>query len=184
MSEIEQILLQHTRDRAAAGNIRGVASRTRDVIDAVVHVALLDGRTPQPELNSDDLGLQLELGLPTQLVPLARVVGNSLNRGDYLTLLGAGITEPGQVIGHGIENVTSLLGEDVATTEPDDRGRRLRVRGHLKAEPDPKVIAEVIVALAMQLGQRDLIPARCGMAKTVARLTSKASARALAVSPA
>jgi hypothetical protein len=36
-------------------------------------------------------------------------------------------------------------------TEPDVRGRRLRVRGHAKADVDPKRIAEVIVAVAMQL---------------------------------
>jgi hypothetical protein len=35
-------------------------------------------------------------------------------------------------------------------TEPDDRGRRLRVRGHVKAEPDPKRIAEVIIAVALE----------------------------------
>ena len=35
-------------------------------------------------------------------------------------------------------------------TEPDDRGRRLRVRGHVKAEPDPKRIAEVIIAVALK----------------------------------
>ena len=114
MSEIEQILLQHTRDRAAAGSIRQVASRTRDVIGAVFQVALIDGRTVSDELNSDDLGLQLEIGLPEQLVPLAHVFGTELNRGEYLALLGAGITDRGQIVVLPDDQLKSIVGDTTA----------------------------------------------------------------------
>jgi hypothetical protein len=114
LAEIERILLQHTRDRAAAGNIRGVASRTRDVIDAVFQVAILNGRTVSDSLSSDDLGVRLELGLPFELVPLAQDLGADANRGEYLALLGAGVTETNQVISLGVEGLTPVLGKAAA----------------------------------------------------------------------
>ncbi len=97
MADIERNLLQHTRDRSAAGNIRGVASRTRDVIDAVVQVALLQGRTVSASLATDDLGLQLELGLPVEGLALARLLGAEIGRGDYLALLNAGVVDEVQL---------------------------------------------------------------------------------------
>jgi replicative superfamily II helicase len=64
MAEIERILLQHTRDSAAAGNIRQVAARTRDVIDAVIRIAIFNGRTVADDLDADDVGGSLSLDYP------------------------------------------------------------------------------------------------------------------------
>jgi ATP-dependent DNA helicase len=114
LAEIERILLQHTRDRAAAGNIRQVASRTRDVIDAVFQVAAFNGRTISEGLNTDDLGLRLELGLPAEVLPLAQILGAEINRGEYLSLLGAGVTEGGQVVDLGVEGLTRVIGKAAA----------------------------------------------------------------------
>lgn len=120
MAEVEQLLLQHTRDRAAAGNIRQVATRTRDVIDAVAQVALFNERTLRQGLNAEDLGLQLEFGLPEELVALAQVVGTELNRGEYLALLGANITEAEHIRSFSSEGLVSLIGESAT-------GRLLRL---------------------------------------------------------
>jgi hypothetical protein len=111
LAGIERILLQHTRDRSAAGNIRQVAARTRDVIDAVFHVARFNGRSLSDGVNSDDLGLRLELGLPGELVSLAQVIGAEINRGEYLALLGAGVTESGQVVDLGVGGLRRIIGE-------------------------------------------------------------------------
>ena len=97
IAEIEKILTQHTRGSSAAGNIRQVASRTRDVIDAVIQVAILQGSTVAEDVMTEDLGLQLELGLPAEALGLARVLGAEIGRGDYLSLLGAGVSDPHQV---------------------------------------------------------------------------------------
>lgn len=96
MAEIERNLLQHTRDRSAAGHIRAVAARTRDVIDAVIQVAALQGRTFGANV-VDNLGLQLELGLPTEALGLAHVLGAEVGRGDYLALLSAGVIDEKQL---------------------------------------------------------------------------------------
>ena len=111
LADIERILLQHTRDRAAAGNIRQVASRTRDVIDAVFQVATFNGRAILEGLSTDDLGLRLELGLPGELVPLAEILGAEINRGEYLALLGAGVTGSKQTVDLGVEGLARILGE-------------------------------------------------------------------------
>ncbi|MDQ6946130.1 MAG: hypothetical protein M3256_07615 [Actinomycetota bacterium] len=114
MSEIERILLQHTRDRAAAGHIRQVASRTRDVIEAVFQVASFHGRTVSEEATSDDLGLRLEIGLPAELVRLAQYVGTSLNRGQYLGLHEAGIREPPQLAEAGVDRLSPIVGMEMS----------------------------------------------------------------------
>jgi replicative superfamily II helicase len=110
MAEVERILLQHTRDRSASGQIRQVSARTRDVIDAVVQVATFNGHSIREGLNIEDLGIQLALGLPESLVALARTIGAELNRGEYLTLLNAGISNAQQIVEVGTAGLTPLIG--------------------------------------------------------------------------
>jgi replicative superfamily II helicase len=114
MSDIEQILMQHLPNRSAAGNIRAVASRTRDVIDAVIQVATFNGLTTSTGANSEALGLQLEFGIPEEMVPLAQLLGTELNRGQYLVLHQAGIRDPDQLSSADKRHLGSLLGEDLA----------------------------------------------------------------------
>lgn len=114
MAEIEQILLQHTRDRSAAGNIRQVATRTRDVIDAVVRVATLQGRTADDGLNPQDVGLQLELGLPPEALLLAKLLGADVGRGEYLALLKAGITDRDQLKALRPAELSAIVGKVIA----------------------------------------------------------------------
>jgi len=115
MAAVERELLQHYRDSAAAGNIRKVARRTRDVLDAVVRIAAYNGIAINDCVDSDALGLRLEFGLPDELVPLARVAGVELNRGQYLQLLEQGLLSPQQVVDAGAEALGTLL--DPTTAE-------------------------------------------------------------------
>jgi helicase len=94
---IEQSLLQHTPENSAAGPIRQVAARTRDVIEIVANVATYYGKTLPTDTVVDDLALQLELGIPAECLELARRYGNGLTRGDYLTLLQAGYVTMDQI---------------------------------------------------------------------------------------
>src|SRR5206468_1892689 len=114
MSEVEQILLQHTRDRSAAGNIRQVATRTRDVIDAVAQVATLQGRTVMEDLNTEDVGIQLELGLPREALPLARLLGGNIGRGDYLALLESGVSDADQLRALEPARLATIVGKATA----------------------------------------------------------------------
>jgi replicative superfamily II helicase len=113
LGDIERFLLRHHRDNAAAGQIRGVSGRTRDIVDTVCRIAELAGF----DVNDAELkvaGLRLEIGLPPQLVPLAEVVGASLGRGQFLSLLTVGIATPDDVRNRPDE-VKQILGEAVGT---------------------------------------------------------------------
>jgi helicase len=100
MAEIEQELLQHTRDRSASGPIRGVASRTRDVIDAVCRIAEFSGRTVDAGALNQDIGVRLEIGLPAEIAELAQQIGAVLSRGEYLGLMSCGLTTGDLLLAH------------------------------------------------------------------------------------
>ncbi len=129
MVQIEEILMQYTRGNSAAGNIRQVASRTRDVIDAVIQVATLQGKAVAESVTTDDLGLQLELGLPTEALELARLLGAELGRGDYLSLLNAGIADPNQ-----LRRLDTRVLSDAVSEVSASRIQRV-LRQHDMAEP-------------------------------------------------
>lgn len=112
MADIERTLLQHWRERAAAGSIRQVASRTRDVLDAVFQVASYTGQAVAADLNADDLGVQLELGLPAALIEIAHITGPLLSRAEYLALHNAGVTSLHQIEALGRNGLLAVLGPD------------------------------------------------------------------------
>lgn len=96
LARVEQHLMQHQLGDGAAGPIRAVADRTRDLIPAVVRVfAFL-----HPEIAVGTVAertmVRLELGLPVELVELGTLLGATLTRAQYLTLLERGLTTPDQ----------------------------------------------------------------------------------------
>jgi hypothetical protein len=93
---IEASLLQHMPDDNAAGPIRSVADRTRDVIGVIARIAeILDPAGDASAMASacDDLVIQLELGVPGTSLWLARKTKRALTRGDYLALTRAGLRD-------------------------------------------------------------------------------------------
>ncbi|MGX7681517.1 DEAD/DEAH box helicase [Jatrophihabitans sp. DSM 45814] len=111
MSAIEDELMQHMRDRSAAGAIRAVSGRTRDVIDAVATVCRVRGASVANQDGIADLGTRLEIGLPAELGTLASSLGNVLSRANYLSLLGAGLTTLEAIGAAAEEQLVALLGE-------------------------------------------------------------------------
>ena len=90
--EIEGILTQFGgKLDGAAGPIRGVASRTCDLLPTVVKTAEL--LHPGLDLAERQARLltRLEFGIPGALVELARFTGSRLTRGDYLQLQRMGL---------------------------------------------------------------------------------------------
>jgi len=117
--DIEGHLTQHSRDRVAAGAVSQVCSRTADVLPVVVAVAEILRDTDLSQ-QLGDLLLRLELGIPTDIVPLARATGDSLSRAEYLQLRASRVLDPEDVSGMKIEELASHLGGD------KDRARQLR----------------------------------------------------------
>lgn len=92
LNKIEASLLRHLPSENAAGPIRAIADRTRDLITAVAKVAEILGHG-KIHLDSqvERLTIRLELGIPENLVWLGEITGRSLERGDYLNFLRANI---------------------------------------------------------------------------------------------
>lgn len=96
LSTIERHLMQHQLGDGAAGAVRAVADRTRDLVPAVVRVFTF----LHPDIGVGDTAertmARLELGLPVELVELGMVFGSALARPQYLSLLERGLTTPDQ----------------------------------------------------------------------------------------
>jgi hypothetical protein len=85
-ASFEPALMKHMRESDAIGPVRAVASRTRDVIDTVVAIA--HEVHPEAELDAlaELLPVQLELGVPADIVWLAKIAGAAVSRQAYLDL--------------------------------------------------------------------------------------------------
>jgi helicase len=92
-AQLERIVMQHYKDRSAIGPIRTVASRTQDVISAIIDMASVIHPTANVARLGELLPVQLELGIPAELAPLA-TAGANLVREHYLSLVSAGLTTP------------------------------------------------------------------------------------------
>lgn len=92
-AQIDQVLTRHLPSSDGASYAQGAASRTRDVIDIVLDVA--QHRHADVDLSSlrASLPVQLELGVPQSLVPVASSAGQRLTRTDYLRLRAANFAE-------------------------------------------------------------------------------------------
>jgi ATP-dependent DNA helicase len=87
--EIETTLMQHMRENVAAGAVNQVRSRTIDLLPVVISVAEILRDVDLAE-QQDDLMLRLQLGIPADLLPAARVCRGRLTRIEYLRLRAAG----------------------------------------------------------------------------------------------
>jgi helicase len=116
LANVEQELMQHLRDRSAAGPIRAVAGRTRDVIEAVATICRVRGVAFANDQDIDMLGIRLEIGLPKELAELGMLAGNTLTRANYLDLLDSGLSTPDGIRAADIEQLKTVIGETTASS--------------------------------------------------------------------
>lgn len=102
--------MKHLPGNDAAGSARAVAARTQDVIGAVIEIA----RCLHPDAELDQLArllpVQLELGIPIELVPLALHVNGNLNRPDLLRLHSRGLADAAAILAADDETVVECVG--------------------------------------------------------------------------
>ena len=98
ISHIERQLMVHMPRKDAAGVTRASADRTQSVVGTVIDMA----RCLHPDARLDDLArllpVQLEFGIPAELVPLAQRAGAALNRRDYLGLASESLTDLAAIV--------------------------------------------------------------------------------------
>jgi len=88
LNEIEEILTRHGgRFEGISGPVRGITSRTHDLLGCAARVAEI----LHPGLELQDrvakLFVRLEVGIPSQMYDIAKYIGGTFTRSDYLTLL-------------------------------------------------------------------------------------------------
>lgn len=110
LATIERHLMQHQLGEGAAGPVRAVADRTRDLIPAVVRVFTF----LHPDIVVGDVVertmARLELGIPVELVELGMMLGSVLTRAQYLSLLEHGVAMPDQFEAANNTTLTDCLG--------------------------------------------------------------------------
>lgn len=111
-AQFEPALMRHMKDRDAVGPVRAVASRVRDVIDTVIGIA--QETHPEADLGrlAELLPVQLELGIPADAVPLARVAGANLPRQMYLNLTKQSLVAPEALSASGEDQLKACVGDD------------------------------------------------------------------------
>lgn len=116
-ADIDAALTRHLPSSDAAAHARDAASRTRDVIGTVLEVAQL--RHPEADLTQlvEALPVQLELGVPEPMVPIARFAGQRLIRADYLRLRAAGFVDAATIAGATDEALLACLNGNKIKTE-------------------------------------------------------------------
>lgn len=114
LRDIEVELTVHMREAGIAGPVRGAAQRTRDVVAAVAHIAMLQGRSLAEEDLADIAMVSLETGAPADSAHLAMVLGNGLTRADYLVLHHRGITDEESLRAAGPEVLAAIVGDERA----------------------------------------------------------------------
>jgi helicase len=109
--EIEMHLMQHMRENVAAGAVNQVRSRTIDLLPVVVAIAEILRDVDLAERQAD-LMLRLELGIPSDLLEIARVCSTRLSRTEYLRLQGAGLATLVALGKAKIKEIAEHLGDD------------------------------------------------------------------------
>ena len=111
--EIEMRLMQHMRENVAAGAVDQVRSRTIDLLPVVVAVAEIVRDIDLADRQSD-LMLRLELGLPSDLLGIARVCRGRLTRAEYLRLHAVSLGTVNALAKASVEDLTKRLGGNKA----------------------------------------------------------------------
>lgn len=114
MASIETELMRHLPDNSVAGPVRSVASRTRDVIQAVATICRVYGVVFADENRVAQMGIRLEIGLPHELGSLASQLGSSLTRVEYLDLLDQSVITADQIRSLSVEGLAKIIGEEAA----------------------------------------------------------------------
>ncbi len=109
--EIEAILTQHMRENVAAGAVNSVCSRTQDLLPVLIAIAEIVRDIDLAD-RQEALMLRLELGIPTDLLPLARASRGRLSRSEFLGLRAIGLNTIEAVAEAKVDALAARLGGD------------------------------------------------------------------------
>jgi helicase len=121
----------------AAGPIRAVATRTRDLLPVVVRVVeLLHPGTDLTRMQSQ-LFVRLEIGIPVEAVDLAARAGAAISRADYLTLDRAGLIDIDAIRAAADQDLLKCVGGSPAKLKVLRMATQLREDNEAEFQPTP-----------------------------------------------
>ena len=139
ISEIERLLARHGGGfDGSAGPIRGIASRTCDLLGTAARVAELVHPDLQLGERVERLNLRLTLGITGAAVDLARYAGGGLLRGDYRRLIAAGLIN--------CESITAADDEALLSCLDGNRSRLTVLRSAAERFLAARAVAEAAPA--------------------------------------
>jgi helicase len=112
-AQFEPLIMQHLPGRDAVGPVRALTSRTRDVIDTVIAIAQEIHPNTDLDKLADVLPVQLELGVPLEVVPIAKVAGATLPRQVYLNLAAGNLTNPEAILNADHDTLAHCVGNNL-----------------------------------------------------------------------
>ncbi|PWW58355.1 DEAD/DEAH box helicase [Actinokineospora spheciospongiae] len=130
LRRIEAGLARHGEQ--APPPVRQAATRTAEVVAAVVDIAHQLHPSLELEIMGTGLPAQLRLGVVTDLVPVAHRIGPGFRRGTFCALAGAGLRTPAAVLAAPPDLLLRCAGGD-----PHEADRVRAAADHVKASSDP-----------------------------------------------
>jgi len=118
IEEMQNAYSANAFNAVGPGDVRGLADITRFSLRSVYQIVsvLLEGNCPEEE-RLEVLLRQLELGIPEEGLPLLSLP-KSLERGEYLQLITAGILTPGEYWKRDLEILRVIIGRKAEVLEP------------------------------------------------------------------
>lgn len=98
IGQIETLLMRHVPGNDAAGPARAAADRTQSLISATIEIARCLHHAAQLDELAQLLPVQLEFGIPADLVPLALHANGRVDRPDFLWLHSRGLADPAAIL--------------------------------------------------------------------------------------
>ncbi len=121
LEEMESILTKHGgKWDGAAGSIRRISERTHDILHITAAVA--EYLKPGLDLSErvSNLFTRLEIGIPSCIVELGKTVGTQFTRGDYRSLMNAGLNN--------IETIDASSDKSILDTLDGNQAKLLLLR--------------------------------------------------------
>jgi replicative superfamily II helicase len=109
--QIETTLMQHMRENVAAGAVNQVRSRTIDLLPVVIAVVEVLRDVDLAD-RQGDLMLRVELGVPPDLLPIARCCRGRLTRAEYLRLYADGLGNVDALAETPVHELAQRLGDN------------------------------------------------------------------------
>jgi len=110
IGQIESLLMQHLPGSDAAGSARAAADRTQSLIGAIIEIARCLHPTADLDQLAQLLPVQLDIGIPADLVPLALHADGRLDRPDYMRLHRKALTDPAGILAASDDILLECLG--------------------------------------------------------------------------